>query len=55
VAFRPERTRLTIEQISLVNEVVDERAPRLRTVVDEIAKGHVVSDAEMDQLSDVVS
>ena len=62
MTLRPERKRLTNEQINLVKEVVEQRAPHLggssrrsRRVTWSPTEGHVVSDAEMHDLSDVVS
>ena len=51
----PERKRLTDAQLDLVREVIQQRAPHLMGLVDEVADGHVISEADMDKLSDVIT
>jgi hypothetical protein len=55
LSLDPGRQRLTSEQIDLVREVVEERAPHLRDVVKKLAHGHVIPDDEMEELSDSIT
>jgi len=50
-----KRQRLSREQIGLVNEVVEERAPHLAGTAEELAEGRVIADAEIDELAEVIS
>ena len=50
-----ERQPLTSEQIELVREVVEQRAPHLRAVVDGLAEPRVLPAAEIEALESVIS
>jgi hypothetical protein len=50
-----KRQRLSSEQIGLVREVVEERAPHLAGTVEELSEGRVIADPEIDELAEVIS
>jgi len=55
LSLHPERQQLNKEQIDLVREVVKQRAPHLEEVVEKLAKGRVIPDDEMDELSELIT